>query len=177
MGSIRSFLQFRIQPWSLLRLMLLVFLLVAGGVTVLVLPSMLKLVEHERTTQCANNLSNLWRMQNIYNTQFTGGQRKLMIQSTGKDFWLDLSRIPPPLLDETSEYYVCPSSGTKATKGVCTYWGPAQDVNTMAESDPVGMCDDPHHGDEVIIFRKSGDVMQCTRDDPPYKRALQVLKK
>jgi hypothetical protein len=122
---------------------------------------------------CSNNLKQLWTMQANYMAQF-GGRAKLMPQVTGPDFWLALSRTKPPLIDESlKDIFVCPGSGEEDG---CTYWGPASDVNTYADGDPVGMCDDPSHGGKAVILRKSGDVMLYGRDDALYKEALKKLK-
>lgn len=128
-------------------------------------------------TCCANNLKQLYMMQSNYCVQF-GGPRKLMPDSTGKDFWLTLSRTTPPLIDSSRlDVYLCPASGDDGGIGVCTYWGPAADVNRYADGDPVGMCDDEGHGGKVILLRKSGDVATVDRNAPLYQQALKKLKK
>jgi len=128
-------------------------------------------------TSCMNNLSQLWKLQCVYMSQF-GGRMKSMPKETGKDFWLALSKTQPPLLDETEfEIYVCPVSGLKPKAGVCSYAGPAQTVARAAADDPVGLCDDEGHGDEVILLRKSGDVMQVPREGPEHQAALKATKR
>ena len=129
-----------------------------------------------RETSCLNNLSQLYKMQFNYMVQF-GGAGKLMPKDTGPDFWLALTRTTPSLIDETlKDIFTCP--GSDEEPGVCTYWGPKENINgdTYGDGDPVGMCDDPSHGDHVIILRKSADVLIVKRDDPLYKRALELLK-
>ena len=128
-------------------------------------------------TSCMNNLSQLWKLQCVYMSQF-GGRMKAMPKETGKDFWLALSKTQPPLIDETElEIYVCPVSGVAAKAGVCSYAGPAQTVARAAGDDPVGLCDDEGHGDEVILLRKSGDVMQVPREGPEHQAALKATKR
>ncbi len=48
----------------------------------------------------ANNLKQLWTMQNNYMCQF-GGRDRLMPPTTGSDFWLTPTRTNPPLIDST----------------------------------------------------------------------------
>ncbi len=128
-------------------------------------------------TTCANNLSQLWKMQCVYMSQF-GGRMKAMPKETGKDFWLALSKTQPPLIDETIlDIYVCPVSGLEAKAGVCSYAGPVQTVSRAAQNDPVGLCDDEGHGDEVILLRKSGDVMRVPREGPEHQEALKATKR
>jgi hypothetical protein len=126
---------------------------------------------------CANNLSQLWKMEFVYMSQF-GGRMKAMPKETGKEFWLALSKTQPPLIDETLfEIYICPASGLEPKAGVCSYAGPAQGVARAADNDPVGLCDDEGHGDEVILLRKSGDVMMVPREGPEHQAAPKATKR
>ncbi len=128
-------------------------------------------------TSCMNNLSQLWKMAHVYMSQF-GGRMKAMPKETGRDFWLALSKTQPPLIDEDAlELYVCPVSGLGAKAGVCSYAGPAQTVARAADGDPVGLCDDEGHGDEVILLKKSGDVMRVPREGSEHRAALKATKK
>jgi hypothetical protein len=128
-------------------------------------------------TQCSNNLSQLWKMQVVYMSQF-GGRMKKMPEATGKEFWLALARTEPPLIDETAlEIFVCPVSGDPAAKGVCTYAGPAENVAKMGSEDAVGLCEDEGHGDVVILLLKSGDVDVVPRDGPEHESAKKKTKR
>lgn len=128
-------------------------------------------------TGCVSNLSQLWKMQHIYMSKF-GGRQKLFCKETGKDFWLALTKTNPPLIDSRLlDMFVCPASGEQAGEGVCTYAGPASNVNALGDGDVVGMCDDEAHGDAVVILLKSSDVQTVSRGDPLYTRAQQSTKK
>jgi len=130
-----------------------------------------------RLTECSNNLSQLWKMQWNYMAQF-GGRAKLMPPDTGGAFWLALSKTTPPLIDESlHDIYRCPASAKPAAAGATDYRGPAGDVNTFGDGDPVGACEDPGHGPFVVVLRKSGDVMSVSRDDALWKAALEKTKK
>jgi hypothetical protein len=128
-------------------------------------------------TQCSNNLSQLWRMQVVYMSQF-GGRMKRMPEATGKEFWLTLAKTEPPLIDETSlEIFVCPVSGDSTAKGVCTYAGPAENVAKLGPEDAVGLCEDEGHGDVVILLLKSGDVEVVPRDGTQHEAAKKKTKR
>ncbi len=128
-------------------------------------------------TTCANNLSQLWKREYIYQAQF-GGRMKLMPTETGKAFWLKLTTTKPPLIDAASaELLVCPLSGIEAKDFACTYAGPAQSVQKIDDGDIVGMCDDEGHGDHVILLHKSGDVMEVDRNGPEHEEAKKGTKR
>ena len=98
-----------------------------------------------------------------------------MLTATGSEFWLALSKTQPPLIDLTMvEIYCCPFSRKKEG---CTYAGPAQDVNELADGDPVGLCDDPGHGETVVILYKSADVRIVPRNGEEHRKALEKTKK
>lgn len=135
--------------------------------------------QEEFSVACSNNLAQLWKMQGNYMIQF-GGPKKYLPSETGADFWLKLSHIRPPLIDESlQDLYVCPASREEAGSDVCTYLGPSGDVNGAAygDGDPVGLCEEDGHEDEVVVLRKSGDVQTCRRGDPLHRRAVEVLKR
>jgi hypothetical protein len=126
---------------------------------------------------CADNLRQLWMMENVYMSQF-GGRMKSMPKETGKDFWLALTKTEPPLLDpDVQDILVCPASGLQAGKGACSYAGPAQNVGKLAHEDVVGLCDDEGHGDSVILLRKSGDVVEMPREGAEHQAALKTTKR
>lgn len=128
-------------------------------------------------SSCANNLSQLWKMECVYMSQF-GGRLKKMPDAIGKDFWLALARTKPPLVDETVfEIFVCPGSGEEAAAGACTYAGPAENVARLKDGDAVGLCDDEIHGDVVLILRKSGEVESAPRDGAGHEAALKTTRK
>jgi hypothetical protein len=132
--------------------------------------------DQAQLTACQNNLSQLWKMQCVYMSQF-GGRMKRMPDATGKEFWLALSKTQPPLIDPTvADIFICPASGKDSKDGGCTYRGPAVNVAKLADGDVVGMCDDEAHGDVAVILRKSGDAIVISRSDPLYEAALEKTK-
>lgn len=128
-------------------------------------------------TSCLSNLSQLWKMQFTYMSQF-GGRMKRMPDATGREFWLALTKTQPPLIDPTVfDIFLCPASRIEAgNEPVCTYRGPAVNVAKLADGDPVGMCDDESHGEQVVILRKSGDTMAVPRGGPEHEQALEKTK-
>lgn len=120
---------------------------------------------------CANNLSQLWKLSYVYMSLF-GGAEKKMSEATGSDFWLAL-RKSPLILDDTiaDEILECPLSHEPVT-----YRGPRADVNKLPDEDAVGMCDDESHGDKAVILFKSGDVKLVERREALYKKASESTK-
>ena len=49
---------------------------------------------------CSSNLSQMWKMQNIYKVQF-GGPNRAMPQAVGGALWHSLEKTVPPLIDAT----------------------------------------------------------------------------
>jgi general secretion pathway protein G len=132
-------------------------------------------VSEDSENACRNNLSQLWKMENVYMGKL--GHRR-MLTATGRDFWLALTKTTPPLIDSTLyEIFVCPDSGMEKGDGVCTYAGPASDVNAMKDDDVVGMCDDEAHGEQVILLRKSGVVQVVPRDGDLHRQAMKQTKR
>lgn len=136
----------------------LVVIVIVGILAALLIPHMFRRGRYDRRiTICANNLSQLWKMENIYRSKF-GGRLKLMYPGTGKDFWLHMMSTQPPLIESSLiDVYYCPAQESKA-EGT-HYLGPKSDVNDLKDEDVVG-CDVSEHetsgGGNVL--RKSGDV-------------------
>src|SRR5437867_2370975 len=65
-----------------------------------------------RITACANNLSQLWKMQWVYASQF-GGPHHQMPTATGSSYWKALTTTQPPLIDESmNDIFLCPVKGS-----------------------------------------------------------------
>ena len=125
-------------------------------------------------SKCINNLSQLWKMQGVYQAKL-GGPMKLMPKDTGKAFWLALSDTDPALVPESAQdIYVCPKSGETPGKDVCTYRGPKSDVNTLGEGTVVGVCDDGGHPGEVLILYKGGRLEVEPRGGKTHRMALDL---
>jgi hypothetical protein len=124
---------------------------------------------------CANNLAQLWKMANIYMSKF-GGPNHDFARDTGRDFWLVLMKSG--LIDkDIAEIMICPMSDEEKGEGVCTFAGPASDVNSLPDAGVVGLCDDEGHGEQVIILRKSGDVNEYPRGGEMHERALRETRR
>ena len=91
--------------------------------------------ESAQTEKCSENLKLLWKMMYIYQHQYGG--RKAMSRETGTDFWLNLSRNPNPLIEESNcDVYVCPHSDTKPNTRFTTYRGPIRDAEPPEPAAP-----------------------------------------
>lgn len=129
-------------------------------------PVSLAMVNAKRI-RCANNLKQLWVMQNNYMVQY-GGVQKLFPQETGGAFWLELSQPSSRLIDESLQsIYACPFKTPRM--GATDYRGPASDVNMMRDGDAVGACIGNHPDGSAIIIRKMGDVQEVKEGDPLLK--------
>ncbi len=149
---------------------LLVVIVIIGILAALLLPAIARAIRRARVTSCANNLSQLWKMQNVYMSQF-GGRMKSMPKDTGSAFWQALTTTQPPLIDASvTEIFICPVLGASEPPA-CDYYGPGDVINKLADGDVVG-CDDPANHNEGgstsnggNVIRKSGDVVEVTGQD------------
>lgn len=124
-------------------------------------------IDDAKKAACANNLKQLWNMQNNYIIQY-GGRQMLFPQETGGAFWLKLSQPSSRLIDESLQgIYACPYKAPR--KGETDYRGPASDVNMMRDGDAVGACIGNHPDGSAIIIRKMGDVQEVKEGDPLLK--------
>lgn len=148
------------------------------AVAVLILGSAAIATRHEtqdkaRVTSCANNLKQLWIMQNQYVVHF-GGPQKLLPSETGDAFWLKLSKPPIQMIGESLlDIYQCPVEN--ADDEGCDYRGPAKDVNGYADEDPVGADVDGNHGEGRggNVIQKSGDVRTVAADNGLWAKAAE----
>jgi prepilin-type N-terminal cleavage/methylation domain-containing protein len=145
---------------------LLVVIVIIGILAALLLPAIARAIRNAKVTGCANNLAQLWKMQNNYMVQY-GGPQKRMPTQTGKQFWLKLSQPPTVLIDNTlQEIFACPLA-TPPAAGDTNYQGPMADVNTYGDGDPVGRDVPGNHGNNEggNVIRKSGDVQTVGNND------------
>jgi hypothetical protein len=124
-----------------------------------------------KRVECANNLSQLWKLQSLYASRF-GGRTKSMPERPGGEFWLELSRTKPPLAD-SPDHFRCPVRGSHAT---CDYLGPAGRVNSLADGVPVGSDQPGNHGAGAggNVLRTSGDVVDYPEQE--FRQLTQTLK-
>ena len=147
---------------------LLVVIVIIGILIALLLPAIAKAIRRAKVASCSNNLSQLWKMMNIYRSQF-GGRMKSMPTATGGAFWQTMETTVPPLIDVTSaEIFLCPVKGD-GTVGQLEYYGPGMKVSRLKDMEPVG-CDnmggEPNHGEAGCnLLRKSSDVMELSITD------------
>ena len=145
-----------------------------GLLAALLLPAVGRATHNANVTNCANNLSQLWKMQNNYMVQY-GGSHKLLPYETGGRFWLKLSDTEIGMIDNTfDDIYACPLEGTP-NAGETDYRGPSSNVNKYRDGDPVGADRIYNHSDDGSeggnVLRKSGDVQTVGSNDPLWTRA------
>ena len=147
---------------------LLVVIVIIGILIALLLPAIGKAIWEAKVSSCASNLSQLWKMQNIYMSRF-GGSSKSMPPFVGGEFWRALENTKPPLIDATgAEIFLCPARG-EGVVGDLEYWGPGKRIPRLNDSEPVGsdaMGEDPNHREEGCnMLRKSADVIRVTAEE------------
>ena len=67
---------------------LLVVIVILGILMALLLPAIARALRRARVLNCANNLSQLWKMENVYMASPHGGKMRLYPPETGGAFWL-----------------------------------------------------------------------------------------
>ena len=152
---------------------LLVVIVIIGILAALLLPAIARAIRNGRVTTCANNLSQLWKMQYNYSVKY-GGANKFMPMETSGQFWLKMSDPQTELIDSTmADIFECPIESIP-TPGETDYRGPVGNVNKAGDGDPVGADKPNNHSDDGSeggnVLRKSGDVLTVSNSD-----ALWVL--
>ena len=158
---------------------LLVVIVIIGILAALLLPAIARAIRNAKVTGCLNNLKQLWTMQTNYMVQF-GGRRKVMPDVTGGAFWLYLSTTQPPLIDSTvQDIYAC-SLAPPPAFGETNYRGPAVNVTTAGDGDPVGADRLTNHDQGGMaeggnLLRKSGDVVTVGPTDPFFTDSSKLI--
>jgi prepilin-type N-terminal cleavage/methylation domain-containing protein len=155
---------------------LLVVIVIIGILAALLLPAISRAIKNAKLTNDTNNLKQLWTMQNNYMCQFS--KQKLMPPDTGGAFWLKLTMTTPPLIDSSlTDIFDCSFTPLVAGAGTCEYRGPASDVNSFLDADPVGADLVGSHGPSEggVVLRKSCDAMGVMETDPTWLAAASKL--
>jgi prepilin-type N-terminal cleavage/methylation domain-containing protein len=141
---------------------LLVVIVIIGVLAALLLPAIARAIRRARITNCANNLSQLWKMQNVYMSQH-GGRMKLMATEQGAKFWEKLKEVS--LIDTTLyDIFICPANADGTAD--IAYMGPNQNVNRARDGDAVGADNTTHETDDSRnVLRKSSDVVEMSEKD------------
>lgn len=149
---------------------LLVVIVIIGILAALLLPAIAKAIRRAKVTSCANNLSQVWKMQFTYMSQF-GGRTKAMPTSQGTAFWHALTTTTPPLIDPTGlDIFLCSIKGD-SVNGDYDYGGPSRPVGRLADGDMVGSDLEDNHSEGKSdegsgnVLRKSGDVLEVSGSD------------
>ena len=154
---------------TLLELMVIIVVILI--LSALLVPAVVRPAGHRHPViTCANNLCQMWKMQNVYMSQY-GGREKAMPSVTGQAFWKALTTTQPPLIDASvNDIFLCPVLGTSEA-GACDYGGPAKKVSTLADDAPVGADlpdnhkEGPNDPGSGCVLRKSGDVTELVGPD------------
>ena len=142
---------------------LLVVIVILGILMALLLPAIARALRRARVLNCANNLAQLWKMENVYMASpLHGGPNRMYPSETGGAFWLKLNTIDPPLIDDFAlDIFACPVVGGRGIKGETDYLGPRSDIHFLLDRDYVGSDRPGKHGnDGGSVLRKSSDVLE-----------------
>lgn len=156
---------------------LLVVIVIIGILAALLIPAIGRAMRNARVVRCTNNLTQLWKVQDVYKSRF-GGAGGLFPDDTGGRFWIRLSLTTPALVDPapaagTHAIFDCPVKPGQVTAGTTDYRGPATNVNGAVPDDPVGADVVGNHGPGGggNVLRKSGDVLNVDPGDPLWTTA------
>jgi hypothetical protein len=151
---------------------ILVVVVVIALLAAVLLPNVTICRRRSKVAGCRNNLSQLWKMENIYMSKY-GCRPKLMPTETGGAFWLKLGQVG--LIDPSVfDIYSCPAKPRLCAAGTTHYRGPTGNVNALTVDDPVGGDGDmdsapneahPGEGKSGHVVLKSGDVLEYAGAD------------
>jgi len=128
-----------------------------------------------RRTACANNLSQLYKLCNVY----AANHRGKWPQAEGEDLWVFLQTCQPPLIDPTmTDILLCPLKEEEPLAGSSDYRGPERPAAKLNPGDPLGADKPGNHGhkDGGNVLRMDGSVMEHGLDDPEWLRCKSLLK-
>ena len=152
---------------TLFEVIAIVFLLAV--LAALILPALEGTRRPHKVTQCANNLLQLWKMQNVYMS--LDNPHHQMPTATGSAFWKALATTQPPLIDlMINDIFLCPLKGD-SSPNECDYAGPTKRVNLLDDVDAVGADFRDNHKEYTEgvgsgnVLRKAGDVIEVTGPD------------
>ena len=159
---------------------LIAVIFVIALILLLGIPAIRVSIHRARVAACGNNLAQIWKMLNIYRSQF-GRPGWPTQRLTGGALWRVLETTNPPLLDSSNaEIFLCPVKGDGRI-GDLEYWGPGKGVSILKDMEPVGsdaMSPEPNHGLKGgNLLRKSGDVRTVLRDGEEHQGALRSTKR
>jgi hypothetical protein len=159
-------------PMILIIVCLVVFVIpcVLGLLAAIALPAVVRARNKAREVNCANHLSQLIKMQNVYEMQFGG-----MSPRTGEAFWLHLAETKPPLVEFSGrDIFHCPA---RKEHEACDYRGPAKPADDADPDQAIGADKRGNHpwgGGNVA--RKNGSVVSLEENDPGWKELDRLLK-
>ena len=142
-------------------ILIVIFALICLGA--LLVPAIHRALRRARMVACAGNLSQLWKMENVYMAHPEyGGPDKIYPTETGGAFWLKLTQTNPALIDDSAlSLFFCPVVGRDVIKGETDYLGPRANIATLGDGAYIGGDRPGYHGvDNGMMLRKSSDVVE-----------------
>ncbi len=143
---------------------LLVVIVIIAILMGLLIPAIIHVIRLAKITACANNLSQLYKMSQVY----AAGHRGAVPKALGSEFWLSFQKTTPPLIAPSQvEVCFCPVKGEMGDVGATDYRGPAVLWSKLEGGDPVGADVEGNHGPEYggNVLRKDGSVTEAELND------------
>jgi len=150
---------------------ILTIVVVIGIIAVLLPPPGHGHLRRAKVTSCAHNMAQLSKLASV-------ASAKEPAFTLGKEGWLSLSRMKPPLIEaEMRTIFACPVRDEDLASEECDYRGPRVPFSTLSASDPVAADKQGNHGDgkSINVLLKNGSVLEIGPDDPLWKRCNEVL--
>jgi prepilin-type N-terminal cleavage/methylation domain-containing protein len=147
---------------------MMVVIVIIGILAGLLLPVLFHAITNAKILQCANNLSQLYKLGTCYATTHQGRWPS----GQGDALWLSLKRTRPPLLEGRHVGILsCQLMDQPCGSEETHYRGPGIPFGRLGGADPCGADRSGNHGETnpINVLLKDGSVQQIERDDPLWE--------
>jgi len=151
-----------------------VVIVIIGILAALLLPAIANAIFQARVTDCANHLSQLYKL----GTTYAAAHRGKWPTGQGEELWLQFAKLNPPLVElEHLEILFCPVKGDEVIGDATDYRGPATPVHKLRGGEPLGADKPGNHGYKYggNVVRMDGSVQGYDLDDPYWEQCAQKL--
>ena len=153
---------------------LLVVIVIIGILAALLLPAIANAIFQAHVTDCANHLSQLYKLGQTY----AAGHRGQWPKGQGEELWLQFTKLNPPLVEPDQILLLfCPVKGDEPIGDATDYRGPAVPVHKLRGSEPLGGDKPGNHGYKYggNVVRADCSVQVYDLNDPFWEQCAQLL--